>query len=246
MSTPRRTALLATLLAGLLAACGSAPLEVARPETTAAHNTVQTAKAGERLGTEWGDEIDSRVQEAYGLHRTTTTPVAEKQIHYAAKNYRGRSILSIALAAGKIALSIEDERGAKLPLYRERDNHYLQGKNGQTYRLHYKNNSNTTYEIVASVDGLNVLNSRAASRQDAGYVLRPRGELTIEGFRKDDNTVAAFTFGAPQDAYAAHSTHGSVQNTGIIGTVVYELQGDTPRTPNAFPADGRYAPPPSR
>ena len=112
--------------------------------------------------------------------------------------------------------------------------------------MHYKNNSNTTYEIVASVDGLNVLNGRAASRQDAGYVLRPRGELTIEGFRKDDNTVAAFTFGAPQDAYAAHSAHGSVQNTGIIGTVVYELQGDTPRTPNAFPADGRYAPPPSR
>ena len=96
------------------------------------------------------------------------------------------------------------------------------------------------------MDGLNVLNGRAASRQDAGYVLRPRGELTIEGFRKDDNTVAAFTFGAPQDAYATHSAHGSEQNTGIIGTVVYELQGDTPRTPNAFPADGRYAPPPSR
>ena len=246
MQTSRRTALLATLLAALLAACSTAPSETARPEVTAVGNTVQTAKAGERLGTEWGDEIASRVQETYGLHRTTATPIAENHIHYAAKAYRGRSILSIALAAGKIALSVEDERGAKLPLYRNRDRHYLQGQKGQAYRLHYTNNSNGTYEIVASVDGLNVLNGRAAGRQDAGYVLRPHGSLTIEGFRKDDNTVAAFTFGAPHDAYAAHSAYGSVQNTGIIGTVVYELQDDNPRAPNAFPADGRYAPPPSR
>ena len=96
------------------------------------------------------------------------------------------------------------------------------------------------------MDGLNVLNGRAASRQDAGYVLRPRGSLSIEGFRKDDNTVAAFTFGAPNDAYVAHSAHGSVQNAGIIGSVVYELADDNPRAPNAFPADGRYALPPSR
>lgn len=117
----------------------------------------------------------------------------------------------------------------------------MKGQKGQIYRLHYQNNSNSTYKIVASVDGLKVLNGRAASRQHAGYVLRPHGSLTIEDFRKDDNAVAAFIFGVPNDAYVAHSAHGSIENTGIIGSVVYELADENPRTPNAFPADDRYA-----
>ena len=42
MNTLRFTAI-GLIAAGLLAACGSAPLEVARPETTAAHNAVREA-----------------------------------------------------------------------------------------------------------------------------------------------------------------------------------------------------------
>ena len=84
MQKSRHTAILATLLAALLSACGSTPREAARPEMTTTGNIVQTAKAGERLGTEWGDEIDSRVQDAYGLRRTTSTSIAENHIHYTA------------------------------------------------------------------------------------------------------------------------------------------------------------------
>jgi hypothetical protein len=111
--------------------------------------------------------------------------------------------------------------------------------------LVYSNNSSNTYEIVASVDGLNVLNGSAASRYDSGYVLEPNDELVIEGFRKSQSAVASFIFSKPENAYAANTKAGSINNTGIIGTVIYELYDPTkPRTalqPQAFPSDSGYA-----
>ena len=87
-----------------------------------------------------------------------------------------------------------------------------------------------------------------------GYVLRPLQSLTIEGFRKSQNEVAAFRFSAPGRAYAANTEAGDVRNVGVIGAALFELEErDTPRRqrrgadpsqPSAFPADGAYAPPP--
>ena len=111
----------------------------------------------------------------------------------------------------------------------------------------YKNNSANTYEIVASVDGLNVIDGSAASRRGKGYVLGPNKNLVIEGFRKSQNAVASFVFSKPEDAYAANSDNASIYNTGIIGTVVYELYDPNKsrlQQPRAFPADSGYAKPP--
>ena len=133
-----------------------------------------------------------------------------------------------------------DNRHA-LPIFRDNGRYFLRGKAGQAYQLVYQNNSDKTLEIVASVDGLDVISGRAASRYHSGYVLRPHGTLRIEGFRKSDSSVASFIFGKPSDAYAANTDAGSVQNVGVIGTAVFELR-DPNRAPdgaaNAFPADG--------
>lgn len=51
--------------------------------------------------------------------------------------------------------------------------------------------------MVASVDGLDVLDGRQASRQKSGYVLRPYRLISIEGFRKNNTSVASFTFSLP-------------------------------------------------
>ena len=134
-----------------------------------------------------------------------------------------------------------------LPLYRDAGNYYLQGQSGEAYRLVYRNNSANTYEIVASVDGLNVLNGSTASRYDSGYVLNPNDDLVIEGFRKSQDAVASFIFSKPDDAYAANTESGSITNTGVIGTVIYELYDPSkprPLQPQAFPADNGYAKPP--
>jgi hypothetical protein len=37
--------------------------------------------------------------------------------------------------------------------------------------------------------------------------------MKIEGFRKSDSAVASFTFSKPEDAYAANSNNGLIQNT---------------------------------
>ena len=207
--------------------------------------SVQDATESERLGTQWGDDVDSEVT-TVDLERVSDEPLEQIQVRYADKAYSGRAVNSMSLLAGKVEFSAATDTG-KLSLYRDAGNYYLQGKAGQAYRLVYHNNSANTYEIVASVDGLNVLDGSAASIYDGGYVLRPHDNLVIEGFRKSDSAVASFIFSKPDSAYAANTSSGSITNTGIIGTVIYELYDPTqPKSqqPKAFPADNGYAKPP--
>lgn len=201
--------------------------------------------ADEKLGTKWGDEIDSNVTEV-DLKRKADSPIAESIVQYADKNYKGKSVHSIALAAGNINFSVVDDHGNPLPLYRVGKNYYLSGKEGQSYQLKYENNTGKTFEVVASVDGVDVINGSEASRSNSGYVLHSHGTVKIEGFRKSDKAVASFTFGKPEESYAANSDQGSIQNAGVIGTVIYELEAPEDDAkpvnkyappPNAFPAD---------
>nr|WP_274903161.1 hypothetical protein [Psychrobacter sp. DAB_AL62B] len=213
--------------------------------------SVQNAAESERLGTQWGDDVDSEVT-TVDLRRVSDEPIAQMQVSYADKNYKGRAVNSMSLLAGKVEFSAATD-GGQLPLYRDGSNYYLQGKAGQAYRLVYQNNSANTYEIVASVDGLNVLDGSTASRYDSGYVLNPNDELVIEGFRKSNSAVASFIFSKPDNAYAANTDAGSIENTGIIGTVIYELYDPAKpkykpqpksKQPQAYPADNGYAKPP--
>ena len=239
----------------VLAACSKKDISSENTAETTTAATAESVEAVDRnnatetkrehLGTKWGDDISSDVTEV-DLKRLSNTPIAENAMRYADKDYKGRAVNSISLAAGKISFAVVDDQGNALPIYRTGDNYYLAGKDGQSYQLEYENHAGKTFEVVASVDGLDVLNGSAASRRRAGYVLGPNSKLKIEGFRKSESAVASFTFSKPRDAYAANTDSGSVKNTGIIGTVIYELQTEEqveqPKTkyapgPNAFPAD---------
>ncbi len=207
----------------------------------------QSVETAEKLGTSWGDEVQSSVH-SVDLRRVTKNPLAEGVLNYSAKDYRGKKINAISLAAGKVELSVQSDNGDLFPIFRDGSNYFLQGKDGQSYRLVYKNNSNKTLEIVASVDGLDVVSGQAASRYSDGYVLYPHDSLVIEGFRKSDDAVASFVFSNPEDSYAANSDKGSIKNTGVIGTAIFELYDPTQKNsePDAFPADNGYAQPPSK
>lgn len=207
-----------------------------------------TVAQHEKLGTKWGDELNSRVYEV-DLSRVTSEPIAQASLRYANKNFTGKAVNNLSIEAGRISFTVIDDQGKTLPIVRDGENYYVQAKDGQAYQLHYQNHSQKTYEIVASVDGIDVLNGQAASKYNSGYVLNPNTTLTIDGFRKSKSTVASFIFAKPQDAYAANTSSGSISNTGIIATVVYELKkskkvnavnqssnGYAP-APNAFPAD---------
>ncbi|KAF1027277.1 MAG: hypothetical protein GAK29_00789 [Acinetobacter bereziniae] len=243
---------LCLLLCIFLAACSKKTDESSSnsaTETTsadaAAEATNNQVSTDEKLGTKWGDEIDSKVTEVQ-LKRKSDSSLAETIVQYADKNYQGKAVNSISMAAGKINFSVVDDHGQQLPIYRVGQRYYLSGREGQSYQLQYENNTGKTFEIVTSVDGVDVINGNEASRNNAGYVLHAHDTLKIEGFRKSDSAVASFTFSKPKDAYAANSDQGSIQNTGVIGTVVYELEAPEQQAkpvnkyappPNAFPAD---------
>lgn len=198
-----------------------------------------------RLGTQWGDEMSSKLT-IVDLERVSDV-LDSVDVFYSAKE-SGKKVNSIALLSGQIQMSVIDDRGRALPTFRKGNSYYIQGTSGQSYRLKYTNSSKKTYEVVASVDGLDVLTGTSASQYDNGYVLEPKGTLIIEGFRKDENTVASFTFSAPEASYANHNDQGDINNTGVIGTALFELQAPARKfapppnsqpndRPKSFPAD---------
>ena len=243
---------LCLLLCIFLAACSKKSDESASQSQTeatsadaAAEATNNQVAADEKLGTKWGDEIDSHVTEVQ-LKRKSDSPLAETIVQYADKNYKGKTVNSISIAAGKVSFSVVDDHGNRIPMYRVGQSYYLSGREGQSYQLHYENNTAKTFEVVASVDGVDVIDGSEASRSNSGYVLHAHDSLKIEGFRKSESAVASFTFSKPKDAYAANSENGSIQNAGVIGTVLYELEAPEDEAkpvnkyappPNAFPAD---------
>lgn len=231
--------LISFILCLFLAACSKKQSDVA---AEASESNAQVA-VEEKLGTKWGDEISSHVTEV-NLNRLTEQPIAESQVRYANKQYQGKTVNSISLAAGKISFSIIDDTNQPFALSRDGQNYYLSAKDGQSYQLKYENHSDNTYEVVASVDGIDVLDGSAASRNNAGYVLHPNSEITIEGFRKSDSAVASFTFSKPEDAYAANSDNGSIQNTGIIGTAIYQVESLNSTDVAEQEKSSKYAPPP--
>ena len=226
--------LISFILCLFLAACSKKESEIATEQNA-------QVSADEKLGTKWGDEDTSHVTEV-NLKRLSDQPIAESQVRYANKQYQGKTVNSISLAAGKISFSIVDDADAVLPLFREGQSYYLAGQDGQSYQLKYENHTDSTFEVVASVDGIDVLDGSTASRTNSGYVLHPHSEMKIEGFRKSDSAVASFTFSKPEDAYAANSNNGLIQNTGIIGTVIYQLE--TPDSKDEINDSSKYAPPP--
>ena len=243
---------LCLLLCIFLAACSKKSDESAsqsQTEATSADAAAEAANnqvaADEKLGTKWGDEIDSHVTEVQ-LKRKSDSPLAETIVQYADKNYKGKTVNSISIAAGKVSFSVVDDHGNRIPMYRVGQSYYLSGREGQSYQLQYKNKTAKTFEVVASVDGVDVIDGSEASRSNSGYVLHAHDSLKIEGFRKSESAVASFTFSKPKDAYAANSENGSIQNAGVIGTVLYELEAPEDEAkpvnkyappPNAFPAD---------
>lgn len=246
--------LLCMLCLLVLAACSKKSESPSYSENAAPSAAAEAANeantdvaSSERLGTEWGDEVSSHVTQV-DLKRESSQPVAESILRYANKDYQGRPVNSISILAGQVSFSVVDDHGKNLSIYRVADQYYLVGQQGQSYQLRYENHTGKTYEVVASVDGLDVLDGQAASRSKGGYVLNAYSTLNIEGFRKSDSAVASFTFSRPDDAYAANSDHGSKDNTGIIGTAIYVLKAPEveqkpatqyapPPKPKAFPAD---------
>lgn len=98
-----------------------------------------------------------------------------------------------------------------------------------TYSIYVKNRSKSALEIVASVDGLDVMDGKTASFSKRGYVVNAGETLTIDGFRTSYSTVASFKFSSVSSSYA-NMRHGDTRNVGVIGLAVFTQKGVDPWT----------------
>jgi hypothetical protein len=210
------------------------------------------------LGTVWGESVWAPVT-TEPFVRASTQPWSVVAIHYndaegvaAHAQYLGASLTPIEVLAGdgSIGVSIVDATGALLPGVAAAGRTLVVGADGERYRLVVRNGTTARFEVVASVDGLDVIDGQPADPARRGYILDPHGVLVIDGFRQSNDQVAAFTFGAVDASYAAR-TSGD-RNVGVIGFAIFAEEGAvwTPAelhrrdTADPFPARSYAQPPP--
>jgi len=273
-SSPFPAVALAAGLAAVLAACGGAraqkvaaggyppsAAEAAAPGNAAVSGAEAAAPgpAQDRpgLGTSWGETVAAPIHFA-PFQRASAAPWAELALHYndadgvlAHARYLGVAPAPLEVDAGDGALSVAvvDDDGRSLPGFTAGGRTLVVGDDGERYRIVVRNATDARFEVVASVDGLDVIDGRPADPARRGYLVDPHGVLSIDGFRTSDDAVAAFRFGRVADSYAAQT--GSDRNVGVIGLAIFAergarwSRGELHRrdTADPFPERGYAAPP---
>jgi hypothetical protein len=130
---------------------------------------------------------------------------------------------------GAWSLEVTDEWGGRLPTFEHRGRTFVLGEAGQRYVLRVRNGSGRRVEVVATVDGLDVIDGRKGSLDRRGYIVEPYGEVAIDGFRLDTSSVAAFRFGSVARSYAA--SKGDARDVGVIGVAIFPERAPAYRPP---------------
>jgi len=227
-----------------------------------------STSSGQRLETQRAENRQSTVVTVDAHRVTPDRPTDTAKLFYSdADGVRARAgnnpdrEFSLLMAQGDVQWTVLDENNRPLSLERARsgrDNTLnLVGRVGARYVLEFRNLSDRAYEVVATVDGIDVMSEQPGSISYTGYVLYPRKQLRIEGFRKSDSEIATFRFSATNRAYTANTPITNQPNIGVIGAALFRLEmtttqsaisqrgSETPsQPPNPFPADGSpsYAP----
>lgn len=245
-----------------LASCeGPAQAPRTQSRTATATATAFAPEARPGLGTRWGETRESSAYTTGFRRARATQPLATAAIHYndapgiaamlgAVLPQRTRP--SLAGTAGTlVSVELRDQSGRLLPGVAVAGRWFVVGEEGRRYSIVVRNRSEFRLEVVLSVDGLDVIDGGAASVRKRGYVLRPHGHVTVEGFRRSSDAVAAFRFGSVRDSYA-NQKYGDTRNVGVIGIALFHEYGTDPfemseadRRLRADPFPGRrYATPP--
>jgi hypothetical protein len=249
---------------GSQSAAAHAPAQAPAGAPGAAYEQPDPAADAERpgLGTAFGESRESRSKSAQ-FTRDRNEPMAVGSLWYndsegaramsGVPGYRQEGRPVVPVLDGMITVRLEGENGRVLPGFVADNKTYVIGQPGERYIVKIQNHTGYRFEVVASVDGLDVIDGRPASFAKRGYILHPNSTLPIEGFRTSESTIAAFRFSSVRGSYSAKSGQGD-QNVGVIGVAFFNEQGVTPqwgpdevnrrKDANPFPAGG-YAQPPS-
>lgn len=204
----------------------------------------------QRLGTEYGERHASHSR-SVRFDRAPGGPVEVLTIRYddvdnvrqlARHHAQFHSTGAMARSTdGRFRMALLDEHGRMLPGGDTGEERFAVGRAGVRYRIGIENGSDERFEVVASVDGLDVIDGGEATLSHRGYVVDAFSSVVVDGWRTSDDAVAAFRFSSVDDSYAGRT--GKPRNVGIIGAAFFPE--DIPafqRRPQASPS--RFAPPP--
>jgi hypothetical protein len=242
-----------------------APMSMDREESASSARSQSVAPApSERpgLGTAWGERRQSQVRHVSFERASIHTPTSELAVFYndrsgarAMTRYSDyRSMTSSVFNVKKldVSVSLRDANGKPMSALFANGRLYAVGEAGQRYTINIKNRTGLRLEVVAAVDGLDVLDGKAANPSKRGYLVPPHGTLEIAGWRTSADHVAAFRLSSVRNAYAARK--GTDRNVGVVGVAFFHERGTQPRHPwtdeevrrrhSANPFPNRYAAPP--
>lgn len=216
------------------------------------------------LATHWGEARYSPTRQVDFERADSGRPAALLELHYNDRDGAldmlprgswGRS--AVEALGGAVEISMVDASGRPFSALRQGQRTIAMGDPGERYALLVHNRSGERFEVVASVDGLDVLDGEDGSLDKRGYLLGAYSSVMIDGFRRSDAEVAAFRLGDVGRSYAA--SKGKARNVGVIGIALFDERrpphrpysreqwpGDESwRRQTAEPFPGRYARPPA-
>lgn len=181
------------------------------------------------LGTAFGEERRSTTRGSY-FRRSSSTPAATDKLFYnddaglrevlARAGRVERTGTLVPVRGGLVSWGVRGSRA-----YLVDGERVVAGRQGARYEIVIRNETSLRLEVVVSVDGLDVLDGRAASFGKGGYILDPHATITLDGFRTGEQTVAAFRFSSVANSYSARR-HGETRNVGVIGLAVFREAAD--------------------
>jgi hypothetical protein len=242
----------------------SASAKAGKMSVDAPGDAARRAESNDRpgLGTQWGETRLSRISTVPFERADFASPFATSALYYndeegaravsGAAGFRRTPAGSFTVANGLVSVGLRDEGGRFFSGFLSGGRNFVVGEAGHRYTIVVRNNTAFRLEIVVSVDGLDVLDGKAAAFSKRGYLVDPRGEIEVDGFRQSMDTVAAFRFGSVRGSYAGQK-YGDTRNVGVIGVAVFNERGTNPvpwtpgevqqrRDANPFP--GQFATPP--
>ena len=115
---------------------------------------------------------------------------------------------------------VERATGRVLPLYSFEGELWVAGRPGANYAVRVRSLEDRRIMAVISVDGVNAVNGKtASSRAENGYVLNAADSYDVTGWRKSNESVAAFYFSQSDMSYASRT--GRSKDVGVIGVALY-------------------------
>jgi hypothetical protein len=222
------------------------------------------AEARPGLATHWGEQRYSPTREVDFERMNAARPDALTQLFYNDRSgalglagYSSWGQGEVAFFGGQVTARVVDGYGGVLPALHAPERVTVMGDAGERYAIELYNRSSMRFEVVVSVDGLDVLDGEDGDLDKRGYLLGAYQSLSIDGFRDSQNSVAAFRFGDVGRSYAA--SKGKARNVGVIGIALFRERGqrnDYSAWPyyydenalrrSADPFPGRYSAPPRR